>query len=109
MFRSAYRSIELTGSLAVLGLLLAFPARGEATGESPAHVLSARVGRTAGGVPRVVFETDRPVQFLTVELPQGNGFEVHLLGTDTTAVPAATASGDDVVQDLELRAGPSGV
>ena len=67
------------------------------------------MSRTERGVPRVVLETDRPVQFLTVELAEGSGFDVHLLGTDPASLPAVEARPDDVVKGLEFRAGPGGV
>ncbi|MFN8179518.1 MAG: tetratricopeptide repeat protein [bacterium] len=109
MFRPSAHFLESIACLVAGALCTAPLARGEESAVPSAHVLGARVGRTERGVPRVVIETDRPVPFLTVELAQGNGFDVHLLGTDTTSVPAASSGADAVVSSLELRPGPSGV
>jgi tetratricopeptide (TPR) repeat protein len=75
----------------------------------PARVLSARSGETPRGATRLVFETSRPVEYLIVELPEENGFEVHLMETDAGRLPEPLGVTDARVAGVAFRAGPSGV
>lgn len=104
--RSIVRSRIAAGLLAA-GLGFGSPAPAD-DGLPPARVLDARVGRTPRGLPRVVVETDRPVPFLTVEMAEENGFEIHLLGTDPTP-PNTGSLRDSVVRELTFREGPQGL
>lgn len=104
--RSIVRS-RIAAGLFAAGLGAVSPAPAD-DGLPPAHLLDARIGRTPRGMPRLVLETDRPVQFLTVELAQENGFEVHLLGTDPVPPPAVPLR-DAVVRTLTFREGPQGL
>jgi len=94
--------------------LLAGAGSGSSAAAEPAASGSAtvdlvRAGRTAKGAVRVVFEVSRPVEYLTVELPHGNGFEVHLLDTDAGAMPEPLPVGEGGVSQITFRTGPSGV
>lgn len=98
---------RIAAGLFAAGLGIVSPAPAD-DGLPPARVLDARVGRTPRGMPRLVLETDRPVQFLTVELAQENGFEVHLLGTDPVPPPVAPVR-DAVIRAITFRDGPQGL
>jgi tetratricopeptide (TPR) repeat protein len=75
----------------------------------PATVVSARSGETPRGATRLVFETSRKVEYLTVELPEENGFEVHLMETDAGRLPEPLDVTDARIAGVAFRAGPSGV
>ena len=105
MVRFPHR-LGMLGLLVVLGVVS--PAFADEATPTPARLLDARVGRTPKGMPRLVLETDRPVQFLTVELAQENGFEVHLLGSDPVPPPVAPFH-DAVIKALTFREGPQGL
>jgi tetratricopeptide (TPR) repeat protein len=79
---------------------------------APAHeaaLVSARSGETPRGATRLVFEVSRPVEYLTVELPEQNGFEIHLLGTATSDLPEALGVTDRRVAGVTFHVGPSGL
>ncbi|MCA9751684.1 MAG: tetratricopeptide repeat protein [Gemmatimonadetes bacterium] len=93
-------------SMAALALLLfALPAHAE----DPARLIDTRAGRTPKGATRVVFQMDRPVEFLAVELPQENGIELHLLSADTTEIPSDRTIRDGAVQEITFRPGNAGL
>ncbi len=74
-----------------------------------ARLLSTRAGETPRGSVRVVFETDRPVEFLTVELPSENGFEVHLLGVESDDLPGPMPLADPRLETVSFRSSEMGV
>ncbi|NNE44637.1 MAG: tetratricopeptide repeat protein [Gemmatimonadetes bacterium] len=77
-------------------------------GGDPATLLGARWGQTPKGATRVVLQVDRTVEFLTVELPHENGFEVHLLNTNADPLPEPLAIGNGRIANVTFRPGPSG-
>ncbi|MGQ0720041.1 MAG: hypothetical protein ACT4PE_00565 [Candidatus Eiseniibacteriota bacterium] len=74
-----------------------------------ASLVSARSGETPRGATRLVFEVSRPVEYLTVELPEENGFEIHLLETATESLPQALGVADARIAGVTFRAGPQGI
>ncbi|GJM44905.1 MAG: hypothetical protein DHS20C21_17470 [Gemmatimonadota bacterium] len=74
-----------------------------------AQLHSTRSGETPRGATRVVFEVDRPVEYLTVELPSENGFEVHLLDVDNSTVPPSLSPRSGLIGSISFRSSPSGM
>jgi tetratricopeptide (TPR) repeat protein len=90
----------LAGLAAVLG---SGPARSQgAAGEAPS-IETTRTGRTPRGATRVVVQTDHPAEHLVVELPGGNGFDVHLLGTSPGRAPTEMVVRDGRVDRVVFR------
>ena len=77
--------------------------------ENEATVVKSRWGLARNGATRVVFQTDRAIDYLTVELAQAHGFEVHLMGTSTDGVPGPISVGNGVVDEVRFHAGPAGL
>jgi tetratricopeptide (TPR) repeat protein len=76
--------------------------------ETPhARIVASRIGRSEQGIPRLVIETDRPVQFLTVELTSRNGFDLHLMGADLGGAMPPKASG--ALRDVTFATSSAGV
>lgn len=84
------------------------PARAE-DGTPAAHIVATRAAQKSGGATRVVFETDRPVEYLSVELPSGNGFSIHLLDVDGTSLPATFAPKNGLIDRVSFRGSANGV
>lgn len=76
---------------------------------APAQLVSTRSGATPSGATRVVFETDRPVDFLTVELGVENGFEVHLLDVNGEQLPGPVTISNGNITGVTFRPTPNGV
>jgi tetratricopeptide (TPR) repeat protein len=92
----------------LLAMLLTATLTGSSTNDS-ARLVASRAGSTAAGTLRILFETDRPVDFLTVELPFENGFEVHLLNVEGSDLPATLRIQDSLVSTVSFRPTPTGI
>lgn len=101
---------RLVSALAVLLLSASAsaPARAE-DGTSAARIVATRAAQKSGGATRVVFETDRPIEYLSVELPSGNGFSIHLLDVDGTSLPAAFTPKNGLIDRVAFRGSANGV
>jgi tetratricopeptide (TPR) repeat protein len=73
-----------------------------------ASLQTVRWGRTASGATRVVFQLDRGVEFLTVELAEENGIEIHLIGAELGPTREPLVADGQVVRDVVLRPDPNG-
>jgi len=76
--------------------------------EPVAHLQTVRWGRTSSGATRVVFQLDRGVEFLTVELADDNGLEVHLLGAELGPAREPLRADGRIVSEIFVRPDTSG-
>jgi len=92
---------------AILVLSALFAGPGEAA--PAARLVTMRTGETPRGATRIVFETDRPVEYVAVERPSGDGFDVHLIGVDGSSPPAPLSVRRGVIRRVALHAVSDGV
>jgi tetratricopeptide (TPR) repeat protein len=74
-----------------------------------ATLVRTRWGTTPRGATRIVFQLDREAEYLTIELADDDGIEVHLLGAESEPLPAPVPVGSGGVREITFRPGPSGV
>ncbi|MBZ0267332.1 hypothetical protein K8I85_04205 [bacterium] len=94
---------------AILVSLLLATASAPVQAEDAAHLVATRSARTPQGATRVVFETDRPVEYLSVEHPSGDGYTIHLMDVDGTALPAPLSPKGALITRVSFRGSANGV
>ncbi len=90
---------------AVPGLLLA---EGGSGPEAAAKIEKTRTGTTQRGATRIVFQTDSLIEYLAVEVAEGEGVDIHLLDTAPGNAPAEMTIRDSRVDRVQFRWEPSG-
>jgi len=100
--------LALTAALVAVLAHPAVPVADDSLADA-ATLVRSRWGTTTRGATRVVFQLDRQADYLTIELADDDGVEVHLLGAEAEPLPSPMPVGSGGVRDVTFRPGPSGV